>query len=396
MVDSVSVPLHQSRRWVRSPWTAVVALWLGWWLILNAFQIAAFARVEPVRPDRSYAWTASYTQDAPPASNPVKLHVRWDSGFYVTIALYGYEGINAAFFPLYPLVMRTLSGVLLEPLLPGLDPLDRMELAGFITSSAASLAAALGMFALLSVLIGDDDARRGVFYFLIYPTAFFLIQVYSEPMFLALATWCLAMIVRRRWWIAGGIAALAVLDRSTGITLILPILVIWLLDWYHGKRPRWITLIVVTWPIIMWRLYFAWLAARGLSVVAGQASFGRSLFPPDPLSLFWGELSFITNNPQATVHITLDVLMTLLAIGASLYALRKWPAIGVFGLAAIGLPLLTFRVIGLGRYSLAVIPIYLTLAVFGRSRVFDRLWTVGSVLLLGLYIFLFSHGMWVN
>src|SRR5436190_1262312 len=84
--------------------------------------------------------------------------------------------------------------VLLSPLLPSMDPLDRMELAAFLISSAASLAAALGLYALLSALMSPEDARRGVFYFLVYPTAFFLIQVYTEALFLALVTWCLTMI----------------------------------------------------------------------------------------------------------------------------------------------------------------------------------------------------------
>ncbi len=394
--NAARFPRRTLARLLQSPWLAVVILWLGWWLILNVFQIAAFARLEPARPDRAYAWSATLTSNPPPASNPVKLHVRWDSGFYVAIALYGYEGVNAAFFPLYPMVMKTVDAVLLRPILPTMDEIDRMELAGYTVSSIASLAAALGLFALMRLVLGEEAARRGVFYFLIYPSAIFLLQVYSEPLFLALATWCIYIVIRRRWWVAGLIAGIATLDRAAGITLTIPILVTWLLDWYHGARPRWITLSVVAIPVIVWRLYYLWLDVRGLSVVKGQAYFGRSLFPSNPLKLFGDELGFVTNNPQATVHITLDILLMLLAVGASIYALRKWPAVGVYGLAAIGLPLLTFRVTGLSRYSLAVIPIYFMLATLGRSRVFDRLWTIASLLLMGLYLLLFAHGFWVS
>ncbi len=385
-----------AQRLFHSRWLTVVLLWLGWWLILNVFQVVAFARLVPRLPDTAYAWSADRTREPEPSNNVLRLHTRWDSGFYVSIALYGYNGVSDAFFPLYPSLMRVTDTALLAPIWPAVDPVDRMELAGFIVSSIASLAAALGIFALIRMLLGEDDARRGVFYFLIYPPAIFLIQVYTESLFLALVTWCLVMTLRRRWWIAGSLAGVAVLERAAGITLLLPILVTWLLDWHQGRRPRWITLGIMPLPIVVWRLYFVWLRARGLSVVQGQAFFGRAFFPRNALQMFMGELSFVTNNPQATVHITLDVLFAVLAIATSLYALRRWPALGVFGLATMGLPLLTFRVPGLPRYSLAAIPIYPTLAYFGRSMVFDRLWTIASVLVMGLYLLLFVHGLWVS
>ncbi len=352
-----------------NPRWKIVALWLGWLFVCNTFQVIAFARITPIHPDFSYAWSAAQTQAEPPSSNPIKLHVRWDSGFYVTIALYGYDSVNAAFFPLYPLAMRTVNNLLLLSLTPQLSDVDRMELAGFLVSVAASLGAALGLYEILLLLLGDTDARRGVFYFLIYPPAIFLLQVYSEPLFLALATWCIALILRRRWWLAGLVAALATLDRSTGIVLLVPLMVTWLLDWRAGARPAWRTLLVVAGPLITWRFYFAWLRARALSVVVGQGSFGRWLLPPNPFALFGDELSFVTNNPQATVHITIDVLLTLLAIGSSVRVMRRWPAIGLFGLAAIVLPLLTFRVVGLDRYTLSVLPIYLVLAMLGHVKV---------------------------
>ncbi len=387
--------MFENRPITLSPRLAIILLWLGWWLILNVFQVMAFARVDLNRPDTSYAWTARRTQDTPPASNPVKLHVRWDSGFYVSIALYGYDGTSAAFFPLYPLAMRVVNG-LLNPLLPDLNTLDRMELAGFIVSSLASLIAALGMYELLMLVLGADDARRGVFYFLIYPPAIFLLQVYSEPLFLSLATWCLAFMVRRRWWVAGVLAGIATLDRATGVLLVIPLFSTWLLDWYHSRRPAWHTLGILIIPPVVWRMYFAWLHANGLSAVKGQAAFGRSFLPGRPLALFVGELGYVLNNPQATVHITLDILLTLIALIACVYMLRRQPAIALFGLATMMLPLLTFRVVGLNRYTLACIPIFLALASFGRSRLFDRLWTVASLLVFGLYILLFSHAFWVG
>src|SRR6266481_568669 len=76
------------RPFLKYHWLMIISLWLGWWLILNLFQVVAYARLEVVRPDQAYNWTAGQTLKAPPADDLVELHARWDSGFYVTIALY--------------------------------------------------------------------------------------------------------------------------------------------------------------------------------------------------------------------------------------------------------------------------------------------------------------------
>jgi len=47
------------------------------------------------------------------------------------------------------------------------------------------------------------------------------------------------------------------------------------------------------------------------------------------------------------------------------------------------------------RYVLAVPAVFIFLARLGRNTVFDRAWTVFSLLMMGMLLTLFTFNMWV-
>src|SRR5579883_1434985 len=75
----------------------VALVWLGWALVMLGFQAFVLARFDLVRPDRTLDWTASWTNaDAldrhPYLDTPIlRGHDAWDSEFYISIALHGYD-----------------------------------------------------------------------------------------------------------------------------------------------------------------------------------------------------------------------------------------------------------------------------------------------------------------
>src|ERR1700679_3850141 len=150
-----------------------------------AFQAWAPARCELARPDTVLDWTGSWTNaDAakrhPYLQSPVlKGHAAWDSEFYISIALHGYEdpamraaspastpdsevagakqshptwvSLNHAFFPGYPFAM----GVVAMPLKAfGLDPVGAATLGGVIVWLLGALAA---MLAIADLARRDDE-----------------------------------------------------------------------------------------------------------------------------------------------------------------------------------------------------------------------------------------------
>ncbi len=134
---------------------------------------------------------------------------QWDSNWYLSIAEDGYRSESAAFFPLFPGLVRVLGAVIGSNMVAG------------VTLSLA--AAAVGAWALVEVarpLVGDAIARDSMLLLALYPTAFVFTSVYSEGLFLAFATTSFLAAQRGRPWLAGLLAGLAVATRLTGLALV--------------------------------------------------------------------------------------------------------------------------------------------------------------------------------
>jgi hypothetical protein len=140
---------------------------------------------------------------------------RFDALWFLRVGTLGYvdgDG-SAAFFPLYPLLIRILS-----PLLGG-HPLA----AALLISHAAFLGALVVFYLLTESEYDEATARRAVLYLAVFPTVFFFLAPYSESLFLLLAVSSLAAARRGRWALAGIAGALASATRSVGILLPLPL-----------------------------------------------------------------------------------------------------------------------------------------------------------------------------
>jgi hypothetical protein len=48
------------------------------------------------------------------------------------------------------------------------------------------------------------------------------------------------------------------------------------------------------------------------------------------------------------------------------------------------------------RYVLAAPPVFLFLSRLGERPVFDRLWTIGSILLMGVMATMYTFDMWAG
>src|SRR5205814_1709131 len=99
---------------------------------------------------------------------------RWDATWYVEVAESGYQfesgkPSTAAFFPLYPLLIRAFDAVLLLP-----STQYWWLMSGLIVSNACLLIALLYLRALLLLDYGENVAARVILYILVFPTTFFL------------------------------------------------------------------------------------------------------------------------------------------------------------------------------------------------------------------------------
>ena len=254
----------------------IVAVWAVWLAVICTFQVVAEARLQPARPDNVLAWT-HYATDTATLDCRARLndpffneHVKYDSEYYISIAVAGYNdpeaqayypnsaqgnsgipvcrqgsdawvSLNYAFMPGYPMAMDAVMAV--EGVLPVLRArlrTGRRPWPGIIVSALGGLLAMLALCRLMAVLArrrkspdSEDSASTGrwggvsglraAFYLLIFPTGFYLAQVYTEGLFIGLAFMACAMAVERKMLFAAGLAVLATLVRPTGICLIFPL-----------------------------------------------------------------------------------------------------------------------------------------------------------------------------
>ena len=142
---------------------------------------------------------------------------RHDALWYLRIASEGYrtDDASAAFFPLYPLLTRAVAVVL------G----DAWLLAAYLVSNVALVVGLTVLHRLTERELGDRAARRTVLYVAVFPTSLFLFAPYTESLFLALSVGCLYAARTQSWALAALLGALAAATRSTGVLLVLPLLV---------------------------------------------------------------------------------------------------------------------------------------------------------------------------
>ncbi|MFD8590603.1 hypothetical protein ACFV1B_13830 [Streptomyces sp. NPDC059637] len=159
-------------------------------------------------------------------AHPWDVLATWDGWWYQQIALYGYdpelvpipgatglitlEGNSAAFFPLYPALIRLTMTV------TGLGSYG----AGLLVSVLASFAAALGIHAVAEWFGGRRAGLAAAGLWAVWPGSGVEWAVYSDSLYVALAAWACYAVMNRHWLTAGVLALAAGLNRPTAGALI--------------------------------------------------------------------------------------------------------------------------------------------------------------------------------
>ena len=416
----------------------ILPLWLAWVLIVIGFQALATARFLPQWPDRAQEWTEQYTGSNYQKGDVYLLdpfmnnQVAWDSEYYLGIASGGYNdpriptlttsgnkiptnepGINLkgsyslsyAFFPLYPWTMWLIHWPLK---IFRLDPIATSTLAGVIVSAFGTLAAMLSLYDLTRDPLGEDGAMRTVFYLLIFPTGFFLVQVYSEGLFVGLAFGCLAMLKRRQWVIAALLGAAAALTRAVGVALVIPMVIAWIrseewtdIGWQQifSRGIPWLPFgraLLMCSPLIVFLIWkFSYLGSA-FDYVEGNF-FRREVLNLGSAFHAWSEAyqSMFIGNPERTAYYITEFIGLLIGLVTCVACLKYDFELTLFSLAVFIISWGSGPAQGIQRYILAAPAVFIMLARWGKNPIFDRVWTIISLLLMGLLATLFAFNYWV-
>jgi len=196
----------------------IAVIFLIWILVVNLFALFAFNRFN-LDNDAAYGWMSYGDYSLEKSWNPVALHSRWDSLWYLDIAQNGYrfDGLerlsNVVFFPLYPLLIRSASFFTAGDLV----------LAGWGISSLCLFLSLVYLFKIIKKFHPEVDPFLVIFFLLIFPTAFFLNAVYTESLFLFLTVAAFYYGMEKNFMRAGIFGMLASLTRITGILLFIPL-----------------------------------------------------------------------------------------------------------------------------------------------------------------------------
>jgi hypothetical protein len=320
---------------------------------------------------------------------------RYDVIWYVGIAEHGYsyQPGATAFHPLYPLLMGLLGRLFGGNYL----------LAGWLIAQVCCVA----MLALLYrlVLLDNDvgTARRATLFLLGSPLGFSFLLPYTESLLLLCVVGAFYAARRGRWWLAGLAGAGAALTKQPGVIVLLPLL--WELYQQQGGRLRahdfrslirpLLGLALTPLGLLAFLAYRATLGDIAFSWSDPSSFVGALLVTPSYLGT-WGEyfswpwvnLQFALEQLQARpyFYLVINLFVMLFMLALIVYTtLRQRRSYAIYGLLltlmnlSIVYPLWPYM--GIIRRFTIVFPIFIQLAVWGRSRVVTTLILVVNTLL---------------
>jgi Mannosyltransferase (PIG-V) len=342
----------------------------------------------------------------------MNLWSHWDGEHYVALAAGGYlqspDHVSPAFFPLYPLLIRSFAELFGGPL-----SLGALSLWGVIISLLALPFALYFIYQIALDGWGERTARVSVLTLAFFPTTFFLNSAYTESLFLALSgasVW--AMRVRKDMLLACALAGFAAATRNVGLFLVVPLAYEWL---KNAGEYRWRGLYLALAPsgLAAYAVYLWLRFGDPLLFYTEQKRWGREA--TDPLNTLLNALTQgggglarlfspgLWTDPSlgrladhvGQAHSAYNLLFLGFAVALLVAGLRVLPpelsayaALLILPPALFGTP--QDPLMGLPRYVLVAFPLFIVIGALLRDRRFLAGWlilsTAFSLVLCALFV----------
>ena len=365
---------------------------------------ALFASVVPV------ASFQRITNDVPYGT--MNLWSHWDGEHYVALAAGGYlqppDNVSPAFFPLYPLLVRSFAELFGGPISP-----PALSVWGVLVSLIALPFAFYFVYKIAESGWGERAARATVLTLALFPTSFFFNAVYTESLFLALSAGSLwALRVRRDLLLACLLAGLATATRNVGVFLLVPLAYEWL---RNASEYRWRVVYLALAPsgLLAYAAYLWWrfgdpflfyteqsrwgreatgpLASLLSALSRGGESLGR-LFSPtlwaDPAPVRIADALGAANNAYNLVFLGLALALLVAGSRSLPPDLSAYAFLLILPPTLFGTP--QGPLMGLPRYVLVAFPLFVVLGVLLEGRRLLGLWlalsAASSLVLCALFV----------
>ena len=317
---------------------------------------------------------------------------RWDSGWYMGIAENGYSnqiisaGQDTAFFPMYPILIRMVNEIIRDP-----------SISGILVSNFSFLLALIVLFKLLSNRYGSKITERTLTLICFGAFSFFFSAVYTESVFLLAVVCAFYFGERKKYLWAACWGAVASATRVLGITIIIPLVILYLeqidYDW-RRIRPNILLFSVSLLGTILYMLFLVVNFGNTLQFVDSQELWG-TFNPLDTITHTINSLSI--HSILIGTYPVMNVVHLLVLFASVSLTLAYFKKIGLpYTLfSIIGIATSIARVHGTGRYLVVIFPLYVATAFFLKNKDLYHLFLYINILLLALFSVLFSHWYWV-
>jgi hypothetical protein len=355
--------------------------------------------------------TASRILSNDPLAN---LPVRFDAGWYGSIALVGYQWdgrfskqANTAFFPALPVLMQPV-GDLIGARGPGVTregQLLHYLWAGVFISLASFFVGLIYLARLSRLIVGPDAAAAAPMLLAAYPFAVFFNAPYTEGLFLFAAVGTFYHFHREQWVAASLLGLLVGLSRPNGCLVSVPLAILGAQAIYSRwsepgspplsalARPAAVRLLVAAMPGFAMLGFTAYLRQETgvwFAWARMQEAWGRTL-GTRPMAQGWEWLT-----TEGLMPVTRGVPFDTLNTVAVLFVLAlSWSVLKRVGFAylmfvALNLlpPVFTGGALSMGRITSTLFPVFIALAArLPRQAV--PLWVTGFAVVQGLVATLF-------
>jgi hypothetical protein len=317
----------------------------------------------------------------------------WDGAWYYRIIrdwyptsippdiTYEMPEARAAFFPVYPMLVRVVDAVL-----PGGD-----VFAGLVLNTLLGAAAIWLVGLLAREVFGERIAYRAMLLMVFFPGSFVFSFTYSEATLIAVAAGCLLCLQRRQWLVAGVLALIGTGTRPNGLALVAACAVAALFA--IRDRREWKALVApalapIGFIAFQWYLYartgeWAWFRVQTEAWDEGT-SFGWTAVK-NTLEAFIHPLSSPTDIITAVSFLT---MITLLVVMWKRRLPAPWVA---FTLVVLALMILPATVTARPRFLYTAFPAFIAVAAWWPEER-EEAWgatiamgAAGLVALTGLY-----------
>lgn len=348
----------------------------------------------------SLAWYVAKlipTQEEMGSPKVLTMWGNWDTWHYVTIGVAGYdrteEGVNSAFFPVFPMILATVKKLFGDHL-----EMNDYRWVAVLISTAFLLIGTYALTVLFEQMASPRVAVLGVTLFLISPFSFFLNAGYTDSILVLLIAVTFIAAKKEKWLLAAILVAIATATRVTGIFLIPTIL---LMAWRTGAGVRILAMITAISPAGL-LAYMAWQWINLGSPIRFYT-----------VQSHWGDFhdrtgEYVEAFLDSPLRWTMDTDYAptlLLNVGVCiLWWATLWPMYRRFGLEFTFFNLLiilqsSLFILSQGRYLLAAIGACLALAAVVEER---PQWPVLKYGLLASFMLafttlalLFANGQWI-